>query len=57
MAVVINEFETSPAPAEKKEAAGQQGQGGPATLTPTLLHDIEKAMHRKHQRIERLAEY
>jgi hypothetical protein len=59
MAVVINEFEMSPAPAAKADGGGDSstGQEGPPTLAPDVLRQIEKALQGKHERIDRLTAY
>ena len=52
MAVVINEFEVVPAPAEQPAAAGQQpDQAAGAGLTP---RDIERIVERKVERGRRV---
>jgi len=59
MAVVINEFEMSPAPAAKSNGGGDApgGQEGPPTLAPDVLCQIEKALQLKHERVHRLTAY
>jgi hypothetical protein len=54
MAVAINEFEMAPAPAKAEPGEHQQTNEGSSTLTVTLLREIEKAVHGKQRRIERL---
>jgi hypothetical protein len=57
MAVVINEFEVSPAAAEppKQEAGKAADDGGKAS--PDLLRQIEKAVQAKELREHRLTAY
>jgi hypothetical protein len=58
MAVVINEFEMSPAPAAKAEGGQASAeQEGPPTLAPSMFRQIEKALHAQHERMHRLTAY
>jgi hypothetical protein len=56
MPVVINELEVTPAPPGKTESSGGKAanQEGPAAIKPDTLHEIEKDLRRKHERIHRL---
>ena len=51
MAVVINEFEVVPAPAEQPAAAPASGDPAPAGPTP---HDIERIVERAVERGRRV---
>ena len=56
MAVVINEFETVTAPAERGAGSDSGGGGGEEASQPTE-HEIEKLMELYASRCERLRAY
>jgi len=57
MAVVINELEVTATPPAKPSggAAQPSAPSGPPSLSPDMAREIEKTLHRKHERIDRLS--
>ena len=56
MAVVINEFETTPAPPAKERGAESEAGGGEGGAEPSE-HEIEKLVELHASRTERLRAY
>lgn len=56
MAVVINEFEVSPAPLPKGEPSGQSAKES-STPSPQMLREVTKAVQAKQRREHRLTAY
>ena len=56
MAVVINELEVTSTPPSKASSGPAQSatQPGSAQLTSDMAREIEKTLHKKHERLHRL---
>ncbi|HLK69149.1 MAG TPA: hypothetical protein VKU19_37205 [Bryobacteraceae bacterium] len=55
MAVVINDMEVAPQPAE--QGSGQTPSNGGGAGSPDKLKQLEKSWHKKRQRVARLEAY